>query len=112
MSPGITQRPRPSISVAPAGIVTAPRGPIAETRPPEMTITASLTGALPVPSMSVAPTIAVVVGCGGNSGRIAAVPIAERHKTKPSVQRVWVIRVLPLPAILAERGASAIFRRP
>ena len=89
--PGMIQRPRASIWVAPAGIVTAVRGPMAVIREPDTTMTASLRGGPPVPSMTVAPTIAVVAAWNTGSGRDAETTIAERHRTNPSVQRVVVM---------------------
>src|SRR5689334_838725 len=76
MKPGTIQRPRASTCSAPAGIVTAPRGPTCAMRAPSTTSTASRSGAPPLPSMSVAPTIAIVADedCAERCPSASAVP--------------------------------------
>src|SRR5882762_3196435 len=60
MNPGVRNFPLPSITRAPAGTLTEARGPAATILPPTTTTTASGTGVPPFPSISVAPTIAIV----------------------------------------------------
>ena len=48
------------MTVAPPGTGVEARGPTAAMRPPSMTTVASASGGPPLPSMTVAPTIAVV----------------------------------------------------
>src|SRR4051812_5270970 len=63
MNPGVTNLPVPSITVAPAGTVTDPRGPISAIRLSRTTMVAFDSGAPPLPSMIVAPTTATTPVC-------------------------------------------------
>src|SRR5688572_4903131 len=61
--PGMTNFPRPSMRVAPAGTVTLDDGPMAAMRPSRITIVASrMIESRPVIGMAVAPTIADTPG--------------------------------------------------
>ncbi len=62
--PGTMNCPVASITVAPAGTATVARGPAAVMRSLVTTTTASGTGAPPLPSISVAPVMAVMRGAG------------------------------------------------
>ena len=59
--PGVTNLPVPSMTRLPLGTLTLARGPTAAIRFPRMTIVASCTGGVPVPSITVAPTMAIGV---------------------------------------------------
>src|SRR5262245_32060305 len=58
MRPGVTYLPFASMTVAPCGTCTDARGPSAVIFPPLTTGVASEIGAPPLPSITVAPTIA------------------------------------------------------
>src|SRR5262245_27387235 len=60
ISPGMTYFPRASILLAVLEMATLPKEPTAEILPSVITSTPLVTGALPVPSMMVAPVIASV----------------------------------------------------
>src|SRR4051812_4370881 len=81
MSPGITYLPATFSWRAPAGIETRPRGPAATIFAPSTTTTASLTGAEPVPSMSVAPTRAVT----GPAANTVDEAVMNARKTRDAV---------------------------
>ncbi|MDQ2900488.1 MAG: hypothetical protein M3Y07_11920 [Acidobacteriota bacterium] len=57
---GVTVLPVPSTRCESCGMGTLARGPAARMRDPSTTITESSKGAAPVPSWSVAPTIALI----------------------------------------------------
>jgi len=96
--------PVPSTMRAPAGTRTDARGPTAAMRLPRTTIVASLTTAPPVPSMSVAPTMAISV-----SGATLARPV--RCVCAP-IEALAILAVLVLNAglgVLQEyRSESAL----
>src|SRR5262245_18682538 len=84
--PGMIQRPCASTWLASAGMRTLLREPTVVMRDPVMTITASLIGGPPLPSMTVAPTSAVVA-CGCADG---AAPTTTSTQTIPANERVLV----------------------
>src|SRR5215471_3583007 len=59
-SPGITNLPRPSISVAPGGAAIEAASPTVRILSPSMTTVAFSRGGRPVPSMTVAPDRTIV----------------------------------------------------
>ena len=71
MRPGIRYCPRPSITLAPWGTWHSLAAPAQSTRSPRITVTAFRTGARPVPSHKVAPTMAVEGLTGGGGASLA-----------------------------------------
>src|ERR1043166_2478600 len=85
MKPGVRNLPVASMVRAPAGMLTRPRGPAATTFVPETTTTASGTAAPPLPSMRVAPTIAIVPPWRGGapaSGEVRAEAAAQKTQVR------------------------------
>ena len=83
---GITVLPARLTRVAPAGTVTLPLGPTCAMRPPVTTMVALSIGALPSPTMTRAPSKAVVpagawapTGCGPTQTSSAA---GRRRRTR------------------------------
>ena len=81
MSPGITYFPRPSMRVAPLGIATSAAEPNAVMRPLVRSTTASAIGGRPVPSIAVAPVMAMTCEAAG-------VATARKRAAKAVVRRV------------------------
>src|SRR5262245_17643417 len=70
---------------------TRPRGPIALIRDPLITITASAIGAPPLPSITVAPAIAID-GCGCAEGAAPeSISAAARPRSASSLKLVIVV---------------------
>ncbi|MGH9888952.1 MAG: hypothetical protein ACREBE_25690 [bacterium] len=65
MKPGVANLPVPSTTREPAGTATEARGPTAVMRLPRTMIVASESAAPPLPSISVAPTMATTVSAAG-----------------------------------------------
>jgi hypothetical protein len=74
MNPGVMNLPVPSTTRAPFGTWVDARGPNAVMRLPRTTIVASDTGVPPLPSMTVAPTIATSVSDGAPREGAACAP--------------------------------------
>ena len=80
MNPGVTYLPVPSITRAPLGTLTDALGPMAAIRFPRTTIVASVIGEPPLPSMIVAPTMAISVsGDGDPTTRLSALEATVRR---------------------------------
>src|SRR5579872_1762412 len=81
MNPGVANLPVASITRAPLGTGTVARGPIAAIRRPRTTMMASGIAGPPLPSITVAPTIAITlsvdaIDCGTDASAIRAVGAA------------------------------------
>src|SRR5882724_5808298 len=76
-------RPRASIAFAPRGTGHSPAAPAQRIRSPLITVTAFVTGARPVPSHRVAPTIAVE-GLTGGGGTSLAWGAPQAAATRPA----------------------------
>ncbi len=92
MRPGMRYCPCPSTTRAPLGTRHSPADPAQTIRSPRTRVTAFGTGARPVPSQSVAPTIAMsgLIGVGGRSGAGAGLQAAE-SATGSEVQSHWIL---------------------
>src|SRR6185503_8762268 len=76
--PGITQRPRPSTMRRPLASGTSARDPTALMRSPSTTTTVSGRAGSPVPSSTVAPTIAKPLGVRAGGATAAATSVPTR----------------------------------
>src|SRR5215471_735189 len=81
MNPGTTYRLVASMILAPGGIGVVVRGPRAAIRRPATIITASATGAPPLPSISVPPTIAMFWAIAGKTARRKLASVVFRSMT-------------------------------